>query len=96
MRLLVPVVSSAECAEKVKINGEVTDNQLCAGGERKRDSCKGDSGGPLMGMKEGQVSKPQWLQEGIIAWGVGCGRLGYPGVYTRVARYIDWISGNLY
>lgn len=63
--------------------------QLCAG-KGKQDSCQGDSGGPLLvpnGDKHEIV--------GIVSWGVGCGRAGYPGVYTRVTKYLPWLRANL-
>jgi trypsin len=43
---------------------------------------KGDSGGPLT--KDGQLV-------GIVSWGLGCGEVGYPGVYTNVASVREWI-----
>ena len=52
------------------------------------DTCVGDSGGPLVCIDE----KLQPHVAGIISWGKGCGRAHYPGVYTRVSYYLDWIK----
>lgn len=51
---------------------------------------QGDSGGPLMLKKDGR-----WIQIGIVSFGNKCGEPGYPGVYTRVTRYLDWINDNI-
>ena len=36
-----------------------------------------------------------WKLFGITSWGRQCGSIGDPGVYVRVANYIDWIQNIL-
>ena len=63
---------------------------LCARNEI-RDSCRGDSGGPLF-ITGGDS---QYLQVGIVSFGpTNCGG-GLPGVYTRLETYVDWVKRNL-
>lgn len=64
------------CSDAYEQFGGVTDRMICAGDPGK-DSCQGDSGGPLVSGGK---------QVGIVSWGLGCARSGYPGVYTRVAN----------
>lgn len=64
-----------------------TDSMICAGGEDK-DACQGDSGGPLVCTDD----NGNRVLGGIVSWGVGCATEGVPGVYTNVAKYLEWIK----
>jgi secreted trypsin-like serine protease len=65
--------------------------QFCAGvPEGGKDTCAGDSGGPLMLFKDGR-----WSLVGLTSYGEICGSPGFAGVYTRVAYYESYIRQTL-
>jgi len=64
---------------------------LCAGSAvGGRDSCDGDSGGPLT--VRGNDGK--FYLAGVVSWGIGCGEPRQPGVMTRVELFTDWIRAT--
>jgi secreted trypsin-like serine protease len=69
-------------------NTGITDRMICATQPTTgKGSCQGDSGGPLI-VQTG--TGPQ--QVGIVSWGIGCAEAGYPGVFTRVAEFSEWLN----
>ncbi|XP_020567298.1 hepatocyte growth factor activator isoform X2 [Oryzias latipes] len=82
----VRLIPHETCKKPEVYGNHVTSDMICAGLDCV-DACQGDSGGPLACAK-GDVS----FLYGIISWGEGCGRVGKPGVYTKVVNYIDWIQ----
>jgi secreted trypsin-like serine protease len=69
----------------------VTANMICSGKLRtKRDTCHGDSGGPLFAKRP----DGSFVQVGITSWGMGCGAAeqGLYGIYTRVAQFAPWVA----
>ena len=67
-----------------------TPSQLCATGEQFiSNSCVGDSGGPLMAFnKESGITEVI----GILSHGVKQCNSEKPSIYTRVAKYLNWIN----
>ncbi|XP_071829491.1 chymotrypsinogen B-like [Apostichopus japonicus] len=96
----VPLLSSRECKNLGRVYGtDVTKKMQCAGyltGESRADTCKKDSGGPLVC----QSKDGSWKLWGITSWGdntfcESSPTLPSPGVYTRVDKYLSWINIKL-
>lgn len=66
----------------------LTDNMICAAGEG-RDTCQGDSGGPLLKVEGGKTNVI-----GVVSFGIGCAHPYFPGIFTKVANYVDWIGAQ--
>lgn len=77
------------CTQNYFGAGTVTNTMFCAGsksGLGDRDSCMGDSGGPLIVQIAGRFKLL-----GIVSWGLGCANAQYPGVYTLAPAYGNWL-----
>uniref|UniRef100_A0A0A1XSL9 Serine protease snake n=1 Tax=Zeugodacus cucurbitae TaxID=28588 RepID=A0A0A1XSL9_ZEUCU len=83
--------------EDLLCNG-IIHTQVCANDTvGMSDTCQGDSGGPIImyrNINEDYFYEMPYIV-GITSFGNGCGG-GLPGVYTRVASYIDWIEKIVY
>ncbi|XP_041674351.1 trypsin-1 [Drosophila eugracilis] len=88
MTVDVPMISEEHCVEDTDLGHLIKPGMICAGyvevGEK--DACSGDSGGPLV---------CQSLLAGIVSWGIDCALPRFPGVYTEVSYYYDWVLENM-
>jgi len=98
LQVWLPVVKSEDCG---RIYSEkrisIGDGQLCAGGIEGKDSCVGDSGGPLMSTGiSPRDGRTRYFVAGVVSFGPElCGTKNWPGVYTRLSQYTDWILNQL-
>ncbi|GAA4923265.1 trypsin [Stackebrandtia albiflava] len=82
LKAVVPSVDDATCEDAYGSDLDPA-TMLCAGlPEGGVDTCQGDSGGPMIARDES--GDP--VQVGVVSWGYGCARAGYPGVYTQVSN----------
>lgn len=77
----VPLITTATCQSNY-YGSAISARMICAGAAGK-DTCTGDSGGPLI---------VNGLQVGIVSWGDICGQASTPGVYTKVTEFLTWIN----
>uniref|UniRef100_A0A671PJP1 Zgc:123295 n=1 Tax=Sinocyclocheilus anshuiensis TaxID=1608454 RepID=A0A671PJP1_9TELE len=89
--VMIPIVNNSACANAYEGMYTITSSMICAGllNQGGKDSCKGDSGGRMVS-KNGSL----WIQSGVVSFGEGCADPRYPGVYSRVSQYQDWIKSN--
>ena len=90
-KVQLPIVPQATCQtslRKTRLGRHFKLHQsfICAGGVEGEDTCKGDGGSPLACRV---LNGKQYVQVGIVAWGIGCGTSSLPGVYTNVPLSMD-------
>ncbi|KPJ15232.1 Serine protease snake [Papilio machaon] len=95
LKAKVSIVGREKCNENYsmwrKLPNGISNEQLCAGDPQGlRDTCQGDSGGPLQALTE---ADGHYRVVGVTSFGRGCGS-PVPGVYTRLALYLDWIESK--
>ncbi|CAH1641717.1 unnamed protein product [Spodoptera littoralis] len=85
-KVVLPVVSHDRCEHLLRSNTSLGklfnlhSTFMCAGGEKDKDTCTGDGGSPLAC----PMDTDRFVQSAMVAWGVGCGKDGVPGVYVDV------------
>lgn len=84
----IRVVDNTTC--KAHYGSQLPSGTLCAG-ETGKDSCHGDSGGPLFANLGASTS----VQLGVVSFGDGCGKKDAPGVYTDVVPHREWIAKTI-
>ncbi|XP_012368177.1 transmembrane protease serine 5 [Octodon degus] len=88
---VVPLLSTRLCNSSCVYSGALTSRMLCAGYlDGRADACQGDSGGPLVCPDQGT-----WHLVGVVSWGRGCAEPNHPGVYAKVAEFLDWIHDTV-
>lgn len=88
----ISFIEAKEANQKEAYNGVIDPNIMITAGfmEGGRDSCHGDSGGPLFKMINGKNKL-----FGIVSGGKGCARKNKPGVYAKVLAAKAWIKETI-
>ncbi|XP_050071968.1 serine protease snake-like [Anopheles maculipalpis] len=94
LKVSLDVYTTPYCSQFFQRNRRVPqglqETHLCAGySAGGRDTCTGDSGGPLQINSGDEACVAQII--GITSFGIGCGSTA-PGIYTRVSQFVDWIE----
>ncbi|XP_013364391.1 PREDICTED: kallikrein-4-like, partial [Chinchilla lanigera] len=78
---VIPLLSDNYC--RLVLDTLYHESIFCAAGEGRKDACQFDSGGPLI---------CNGLLQGLVSWGSNpCGIPGFPGFYTNLCKFKEWI-----
>jgi len=84
----IPMCNQKACKDRFR--GMYRNETMICGGLTGKDSCQGDSGGPLIAT----IDK-KFTLVGVTSWGIGCGLQNYPGIYTKMTNYLQWINDKI-
>lgn len=91
LHVQLPIIPEEECRTKYEVFKQVViDNTTLCAGRGGKDACQGDSGGPMM-----YVYNKKAYIVGVVSFGFRCAEPKFPGVYTRVQHYKEWILAHL-
>lgn len=109
-KLRLPIYDHTKCKQKFAAkNVDVTEGQICAGGEFSRDACDGGKS-KLIKLLQIFINvcfrltdsggplmrfKDNWIAEGIVSFGYLCGLQDWPAIYTKVSSYTEWIDKHI-
>ncbi|XP_013171015.1 PREDICTED: serine protease easter-like [Papilio xuthus] len=89
----LPVLKPESCGFFGK-GFKVEKSEICAGSQRNKDACGGDSGGPLMKIFD-TAEGPKSFLVGVVSFGPTVCGIKKPGVYTSIPYFIKWILDNI-
>ena len=86
----IPIVSKTGIDE-LQIYGEWLPEDIILAGEAAKDTCEGDSGGPLLSI---DLERKQWRLLAVVSGGsdLGCAATGTYGLFTSIASHLSWIE----
>nr|XP_029726489.1 serine protease snake-like isoform X1 [Aedes albopictus] len=94
-KVKLELYDASECDRAFERNRKfkhgIIDSQICAGSEEEKDTCKGDSGGPLQVMMEDKGCT--YYVVGLTSRGQdACGLMKSVALYTRISSFVKWIE----
>jgi secreted trypsin-like serine protease len=96
----IPVIPNPECNSQLETIGQadILDTHICVMSDPPgQGACNGDSGGPLNCYQSESEPELGLVVVGAGSWTVtteGNCNAFYPSVYTRLSKYLKWISDN--
>ncbi|XP_047518307.1 phenoloxidase-activating factor 2-like isoform X2 [Pieris napi] len=94
----LPLVSAEKCQNMLRTNSrlgpyfELHNSLTCAGGESMIDTCAGDGGSPLVCAVKTSGIEKRYVVTGLVAYGLGCGHIGIPGLYVNIPHLYSWVT----